>query len=57
MLVEEGQVRDQVFHDEGVRQRIDSGFLACISRDAAQASERVDTVNVHCARAANAFSA
>jgi len=56
LFVELGEVGDDVFDDVGVGERVDLGFLLGVGWDAAQASQCVDTINVHRTASADSFS-
>ena len=55
LLVELGQVRHKVLDNVHVWQRVDLGVVLLVN--SAEACERVDTVNVHGARTADALTA
>lgn len=56
LLVEVGQIRNQVTHNVHVWQGVDLGALAGVVVDTAQACQGVDTSNVHGTRATNTLS-
>lgn len=55
LLVELGEVGNEILDDVHVRERVDLGVVLLV--DSAKASKGVDTVNVHGARTANALTA
>jgi len=57
LLVELGEIGDDVFDDVGMGERVDLGFLLGVGWDSAQARQCVNTINIHRATPANAFSA
>jgi len=57
LLVEIGEVRDNVFYDIGVGEWVDFGFFLGVSGDAAQASKSIDTINVHGTASTDTLSA
>lgn len=57
LLVEVGQIGDQVLDDIGVRQRVDTRLLLGVGGNTAQASQSVDSINVHGAATADTLSA
>ena len=57
LLVEERHVRDKVLDDVHVGKRVDARLLGGVRGNTAQASQGVDTVDVHSAAAANALTA
>jgi len=57
LLVEEGEIGNQVLDDIGVWQRVDSTFGFSLGWDPAKTREGVDTVDVHGAGTTDAFSA
>jgi len=57
LLVEECEIRDDIFDDICVRERVDLGLLLGVCRNAAQTSQSIDTINVHRTASTNALSA
>lgn len=57
LLIELRKIRHEILNHIRMRQRIDPGRLLRIRRDATQTSQRVDPVNVHRARPADALPA
>lgn len=57
LLVEERHIRDKVLDDVHVGKRVDARLLGGVRGDTTQASQGVDTVDVHGAAAANALTA
>lgn len=56
LLVEERHVRDKVLDNIHVRERVDARLLGGVCGDTAQASQSVDTVDVHGAATANTLA-
>jgi len=57
LLIELGEIGNDVFDDVGVGERVDLGFLLGVGWDSAQARQCINTINIHRATPANAFSA
>ena len=57
LLVKVRQVGDEILDNVCVRERVDARLLSSVGRDAAQAGQCVDAVNVHGTAAADALSA
>jgi hypothetical protein len=57
LFVELGHIRNEILDNVGVRQWVDARLLSRVGRDAAQAGQCIDSVNVHGAAATDALSA
>ena len=57
LLVEEGEIWNEVLDDVGMRQWVNSTLLASVGGNSAQACKSVDTIDIHRTRPTNALSA
>jgi len=57
LLVEVGEIRDDILDNVGVRERVDLGLLFCVDGNTAQTSQCVATINIHCTASTNSLSA
>lgn len=57
LLVEESEIRNEVLDDVGVWQWVDSALFTRVCGNTAQASQSIDTINVHRTGTADSFSA
>jgi len=56
LLVKEGQIWYEILDDVRVRERVDAALLACVGRNTAQASQCVNTINIHRATPTDTFT-